>query len=459
MATNWQKGACCQHKFLSKLISTLYVIYLYFKNYGKVNTMKYKSAFLLFSSMVVLTACNSNKRNPIQEIHQGYSETAEQYEVDGKIISNVDSKAWLWNPRGKSLEQIVERATYLASKYDLERTEEQIQRANQAREKYADAIVINSVIPSAVGIIGNTEEHYEKGLKRNFDAGMTLASTTVYAFPGDGDMPILERMAKSTAVVHNLGYELVENTQTIRQCKHDHNMAIMLNSQGADYAIGDMGMVEKVAEKGLKAANFTYNRNNDLAGGGTKQDMGLTKMGIDFVKQCNANGIIVDVSHSSNQTAIEAAKYSTKPIIASHSNAYALHQIGRNMSDSAIIAVGNTGGVVATTGVGLFLNPEGDASPEAYAKHVVYTAKLIGRDKTGFSTDYVHNILDYYIGFVPNVDVYPPESGFGAPIANIAPENVWDVVAVLEDSYGWSEQDIRGFLGENLMRVYKANWE
>jgi len=219
-----------------------------------------------------------------------------------------------------------------------------------------------------------------------------------------------------------------------------------------------MDMLKQVKARGLHAANFVYNRNNALAGGGTAQDLGVTELGRQFIKHANANKVIVDCSHSSNQTCIDAARYSSKPIIASHSNAYALHPVSRNMTDEAIEAVGTTNGVVCTTGAGLFLNAEGDASPEAFARHVEYTAKLIGRDKTCFSSDYVHNIYDYYNNFVSNVDIYPPEKGFGAPIANIAPENVWGVVAVLEDTYGWTEQDIHGFLGENLMRVYEANW-
>ena len=36
---------------------------------------------------------------------------------------------------------------------------------------------------------------------------------------------------------------------------------------------------------------------------------------------------------------------------------------------------------------------------------------------------------------------------------------IWGVVRALEDTFGWSEQDIRGFLGENLLRVYRANWQ
>jgi len=129
------------------------------------------------------------------------------------------------------------------------------------------------------------------------------------------------------------------------------------------------------------------------------------------------------------------------------------------MSDEAIEAVGSTGGAVCNTGVGLFLNAKGNASPEEYAQHVVYTAKLIGKDKTCYSTDYMPAAGKMFAANVANVDVYPPEKGFGAPASNMAAEHIWDVVAILEDDYDWNEAEIRGYLGENLMRVYAANWE
>ncbi len=124
-----------------------------------------------------------------------------------------------------------------------------------------------------------------------------------------------------------------------------------------------------------------------------------------------------------------------------------------------MIAIGEKGGAVCTTGVGLFLNADGDASPEAFAKHVNYTGDLIGRDKTCYSTDYMHNAFGMFKDNVANVDVFPPEKGFGSPAKNTAAEHIWDVAAILEDEYGWSDDEVRGFLGENLMRVYEANWK
>lgn len=393
------------------------------------------------------------------KIHQGYSDTAPEYEVNGRVISNVDLKAYLWNPRGKSEEQLRERAAFLLEAYDLKRTPEQQARAVKAREKYKDAIAINSIMIGAIGTAGTEKEHFITGLKRNRDAGITLVSVTAYAYASDGETHVLERLAASRPEVEKLGMVLVKNADDIRQAKKDGKLAVMFNTQGADYAVEDLGVVKTVKSLGVHVSNFTYNNNSPLAGGGATQDKGVTDLGRKWIEECNKQGIVVDVSHSSNQTAIEAAKHSTKPIIASHSNSDTLYKLNRNLSDEAMKAVGDSGGVVASTGVGLFLNNKGDASPEEFATHVEYTAKLIGRDKTGYSTDYMHGAKEMFLRDVDNVDIFPPENGFGSPASNLAAEHIWHVAAILEDDYGWKEEDIRGFLGGNLLRVYEANWK
>jgi membrane dipeptidase len=252
---------------------------------------------------------------------------------------------------------------------------------------------------------------------------------------------------------------LAKSVADIRRAKAEGKMAIIFNVQGSDFVVEDMGLLAVAKKKGLGVANFVYNNDNELAGGGTSQESGVTDLGKEFIAAANANKVVVDCSHSSNQTCIDAASYSTKPNVASHSNVAALFGVGRNMSDEALVAVGSTGGAVCNTGVGLFLNAKGNASPEEYVEHVVYTAKLIGKDKTCYSTDYMPAAGKMFAGNVANVDVYPPEKGFGAPASNMAAEHIWDVVAILEDDYGWNDAEIRGFLGENLMRVYEANWE
>jgi membrane dipeptidase len=409
--------------------------------------------------VVLIAACEAPTESVGTEAHQGYSDTAPQYEVDGNVISNVDIKARLWNPRGKTDQQVQERADYLLGAYDLKRTPEQQARARLAREKHQDAVVINSVMIGATGVAGHEGEHFAKGLERNRDAGMTVTSVTAYAYPSDGTTHVLERLEASRPIVEELGMALAQNIDDIRQAKKEGKLAVIFNTQGADYAVEDLSIMATVKELGVHVSGFTYNNNSPLAGGGSKQDLGVTDLGRQWVAESNKQNVVVDCSHSSNQTCIDAAQYSSKPIIASHSPVFALWGINRNISDEAMKAIGESGGAVCTTGVGLFLNEQGDASPEEFAKHVDYTGTLIGRDGTCFSTDYMHNAKGMFDRDVSNVEVFPPEKGFGVPAQNTAAEHIWDVVAVLEDEYGWSEEDIRGFLGENLMRVYEANWE
>lgn len=420
---------------------------------GRSRAIRKTGTAISLSAVVLLAGCGGE-----EGVHQGYSETAAEYEVDGKIISNVDVQAPLWNPRGKTPEQIAERVRFLTDAYDIERTDAQKARAATAREKYADAIVINSLMPAAVGIVDTTADDYRMAVTRNADAGMTAASGTVYSFPGDGESTVFQRIDETTEVLNELGIKVLSSVEDIRQAKRDGTMVVMFNVQGSDFVIDDMSAVEEVAEGGVRVANFVYNLDNDLAGGGTAQDKGVTELGREFIAAANANNIVVDCSHSSNQTCIDAAKYSTTPVIASHSNPAAVFDINRNISDEAMQAIAASGGVVCSTGVGTFMNPEFDASPERYAEHIEYTANLIGRDRTCFSTDYLPNAEAFFADSVANVDIYPPEKGFGVPASNMAAEHVWDTVAALEDNYEWSEEDVIGFLGENLLKVYQTTW-
>jgi len=418
------------------------------------------AAAVIFASTLAACSNQNLESHPSSEPHQGYSDTAPLYKVDSFVISNDNIEAYLWNPRGKTKEQVAKRAQFISDAYEVKRTPEQQRRATEAREKYSDAIAMDSLFAGAVGIIGTTAEDFKAGIIRSRDGGLDVVSATVWAFPGDGDkFNVLGRIDASMKVVEELGMVNAKSVDDIRKAKKDGKMAVIWNVQGGDFFIDDQSMLTKAAEKGLLLANFTYNNDNALAGGGANQKSGVSALGQKFVEAANANGIVVDCSHASNATCIDAARYSTKATIASHSNVAALFKMNRNMSDEAILAVGKTGGVVCNTGVGLFLNEKGVASPEEYAKHVVYTAKLLGRDRTCFATDYMPSAKAMFAANVDNVDVYPPEKGFGAPASNMAAEHIWDVVGILEDEYKWSDKDIRGYLGENLMRVYKANWK
>jgi microsomal dipeptidase-like Zn-dependent dipeptidase len=117
--------------------------------------------------------------------------------------------------------------------------------------------------------------------------------------------------------------------------------------------------------------------------------------------------------------------------------------------------------VICTNGLGGYLNKEGKAGPEHIAKHVHYVKDLVGAEHTCWGSDHLTaqvyvDALDFVLR---NPQSYPPELGYGSQTQIARPRDIWGVVRVLEDKYGWTEKEIRGFLGQNLLRVYKANWK
>ena len=394
------------------------------------------------------------------DIGHEHEHVKDGWNTNSGFVSDVDIKSKLWNPRGKSQAEIDERATYIAAFFDGGRTEEERAQDSSIKARYESAIVINSLMPSAVGIQGVSEEKFAEAADKNRDNAISVMSATVWAFEGVNDESFQITIDKTDAESEKIGLVKATSVEKIRQAKTDGKMAIFYNSQGADYVIDDMSKVDWSRDNGIMVMNFTYNNDNALSGGGqSDKNLGVTELGIGFIERANKNGIVLDCSHSSDQACIDMAKYSTKPVIASHSNAKALYDTGRNLSDDAIKAIAGTNGAICTNGVGLFLNAEGTASMGAIAEHVQYVGELVGREHTCYGSDYSHMYTDFLKAFIGVVDKYPPEKGFGAPTQNAGGGDIWGVARVLEDKYTWPEKDVRGFLGENLMRVYQENWK
>jgi len=258
-------------------------------------------------------------------------------------------------------------------------------------------------------------------------------------------------------------YVQIKSLIDFEAAKRQGKLGAFYNFQSMNGFGEDLGNVKKYYDLGLRTANFTYNVDNAYAGGAVSNDDGsndgLTELGKLFVAEMNRVGMVVDCSHSSNQTCIDAATLTTKPMIMSHSNVSTFQPIGRNASDEAIKAVAATGGVICVNFIGGFLNPHGDARPMSIAKHMEYVKNLVGAEAVCAGSDYVYNYAGTLDWILRNPEEFPPEMGYATPSHMGMPGEIWGAVKVLEDVYGWTGREIRGLLGENLLRVYSANWE
>ncbi|MXZ60592.1 MAG: hypothetical protein F4228_07165 [Acidobacteria bacterium] len=172
-------------------------------------------------------------------------------------------------------------------------------------------------------------------------------------------------------------------------------------------------------------------------------DRGLTQLGRRAIAEMNRLGMIVDVSHLSRQSTLEAAALSEKPVLATHANAEALTPQDRTKDDEELRAIAATGGVIGVTPIGWMLDRDGDgkAGMEDMVAHVEYIAGLVGIDHVGLSTDAA-------------LDGWDPDSRHYAD-AGLAAFDRWVRVTAELRARGWSDEDLAKLLGGNFLRVIR----
>lgn len=325
---------------------------------------------------------------------------------------------------------------------------------------------IDSIVIAAPGFPADiTLEQYEEYMDHFIENNFTSMSVTVSNGSDDSVQQVFDR-------VENFNQYLLEQPDRFMQIKTfgDFATALEAGKLGVFYNFQSMNAfgeevanVEKYYDLGLRTANFTYNQDNVFGGGTVSNEDGsndgVMELGKQVIAEMNRVGMVVDCSHSSDQTCLDAASLTTKPMVMSHSNAAALHPIGRNNSDEAMQAVAATGGAICINFIGGFLNADGDARPESIAAHIQHVADLTGPEHVCAGSDYVYNYAGTLDWILRNPEQFPPSMGYATPSHMGMPGEIWGAVKYLQENNGWTDEEIIGLLGGNLLRVYEANWK
>jgi membrane dipeptidase len=353
------------------------------------------------------------------------------------------------------------------------RSTEQIKEDDYIKARYKDSMIVDSLWVGAPGFpAGFTTQMYETGTDHSREHHYNVISATITnAAPEDTPDVVIERMKMTNAHwgKHSDKYLQVKTIEDFQRAKKEGKLGMFHNFQGMQplSATGDekeaLLNLQKFYDLGLRQMFFSYNIDTPYSDGGVSNsdgtDQGVHDVGFKMIKEMNRLGIAVDCSHSSNQTCIEAAAASTRPIMLSHSNVGVLQPIDRNVSDEAIKAVASTGGVICINFIGGFLNAQGDATPFSIAKHAEYIRNLTGPEHVCAGSDYVWNYADSLLWILQNPKNFPIEMGYATPSHMGKPSEMWGAARVLEEVYGWTDKEIAGFLGENLIRFYTDVWK
>lgn len=223
----------------------------------------------------------------------------------------------------------------------------------------------------------------------------------------------------------------------------------------------DLDRINHSWEMGMRMIQLTYNTVNFVAGGCTDRvDCGVTDFGVKFIQRMNDLGMIVDTGHCGKQTTLDACALSKTPVVASHSSAAGVFQHDRGKSDEEIKAIANTGGYIGVYTVAMFLSDDPDSTIDHFLDHVEYIARLVGPQYVGIGSDWPMQAPEWG---VQKLAEYSAQIGFRAEHGLAAPrylhgfEDYRDYPNITRGlvKRGFSDDEIRGILGGNFLRVFR----
>lgn len=228
----------------------------------------------------------------------------------------------------------------------------------------------------------------------------------------------------------------------------------------------ELQYVRTFFQLGIRMMHVTYNRRNMLGDGCAElANGGLSDFGRAAIGEMNRVGVIVDVAHSGWRTSLEAAQVSKKPMVASHSTCDALNHHIRAKPDEVIRAICETGGLIGICCIPNFLGHSGDIA--ALIDHVDYVVKKFGIDHVAIGTDVSHTSQHASAPAAKSpsrgkrrnrFESLWPANALGGqwPRAGSLGWTNWPLFTVALVQRGYTDEQIRKILGENVLRVCRA---
>ncbi len=189
-------------------------------------------------------------------------------------------------------------------------------------------------------------------------------------------------------------YNMLESEPKLCKLTKDYDptgdrIATLLTIEGAECCEASPSILRDLYRLGVRAATFTWNSNNELAGAAMgKRPKGLTKDGKELLREMNRLGMAFDVSHLSDAGIEDALKLSDVPIFASHSNCRALCNVPRALKDEYIREIAKRGGVVGINYYGPQLTKSGTATIDDIVRHIVHAVEIGGIDAVCLGSDF-----------------------------------------------------------------------
>ena len=193
--------------------------------------------------------------------------------------------------------------------------------------------------------------------------------------------------------------KIVRTADELETCLHNGVLAALLHFEGAEAIDPQLDALEVFYQAGLRSLGIVWSRQNIFGHGvpftfphSPDTGPGLTDLGKNLVRACNRLGIMIDLSHITEQGFWDVEKLSNKPLVATHSNVHALCPCPRNLTDKQLDAIRASEGMVGLNFAVSFLQPDGhnnaDTPIDIMVQHIDYLVEHLGIEHVGFGSDF-----------------------------------------------------------------------
>lgn len=236
-------------------------------------------------------------------------------------------------------------------------------------------------------------------------------------------------------------------------------LAVGLHLEGTECIERDPDVIDLFYDLGIRHAILAFNQNNSAAGGcADLGDVGLSRLGRRYLDRMGKVGMLLDASHMSERASLEAMSHVGQPVVFTHSNARALHNHYRNLSDGQIRACAASGGLVGVSGSSAYLGPAPSLADGVF-RHIDHIVQLVGPDHAGLGTDYVADAGALIRLVADRPDEWPTDDGTSyADIAYLPPEDIHRVVELMRAA-GYGDGAVSSILGGNYVRIAGQVWK
>jgi membrane dipeptidase len=193
----------------------------------------------------------------------------------------------------------------------------------------------------------------------------------------------LEKNQDRIKIAHNYE-ELVKN-------KADNKISAFLTIEEGEALQGSLANLRNFYRLGVRLITLTWNYPNAIGYPNIKEEYrskGLSSFGKEVVYEMNKLGMLIDVSHLSDQGFYDVAKLSTKPFIASHSNCRSLKGHSRNLNDEMIRVLADKGGIIGINFSSNFLADKEISKVIDIVKHIKHIHQISGIDSIALGSDF-----------------------------------------------------------------------